>query len=38
MAHPQVEYHVQLFCHLKIVAWKLEEAQKRAVGVMEFIL
>lgn len=39
MAHPQNEYHVQLFsCHLKIVTLKLEEVQKRAVGVMELIL
>lgn len=38
MVHPQVEYHVLLFYHLKIVTLKQEKFQKRAEGVMELIL
>lgn len=39
MAHPQVEYHVQLFsCHLKIATLKLEKVQKKVVEVMELIV
>lgn len=38
MAHPKVEYHVQLFsCHLKIVTVKLEKVDGRAVCVVELV-
>lgn len=40
MAHPKVEYHVELFsCHLKIVALELEKVEERAGrGVAELVL
>lgn len=39
MAHPKVEYHMQLFsCHLKIVTVKLGKVEGKAVCVGEWVL
>lgn len=38
MAHPKVEYHVDLSCRLKTVTLKLEKVEKRSVCVAELVL